>query len=86
MLERVPNADMPQKKVMQDIFYQKISPTTHLGVCGCVWVCVCVCSFERVVAGKKPLNLSQRKCIYKTLHLIIRLKVTLRSLPNNMDD
>ena len=44
-------------------------------------MCVCVCSFERVVAGKKPLNLAERKCI-----AFIRLKVTFRSLPNNMAD
>ena len=56
-----------------------------------IWVCVgvCVCVFallKESLQAKKPLNLSQRKCIYKKLHLIIRLKVTLRSLPNNMDD
>ena len=62
---------------------KKISPTTHLGVC----VCVCVFAlFKESLQAKKPLNLSQRKCIYEALHLIIRLKLTFRSLPNNMDD
>ena len=67
---------------MQDVFLKKI----HRPL---IWVCVCVCVFalfKESLQAKKPLNLLQKKCIYKTLHLIIRLKSTFRSLPNNMDD
>ena len=69
---------------MQDVFLKKI----HRPL---IWVCVCVCVcvfalFKESLQAKKPLNLLQKKCIYKTLHLIIWLKSTFRSLPNNMDD
>ena len=58
-----------------------MSPTTHLR-------CVRVFALlkESLQVKKDPLNSALRKCIYKTLHLLARLKVTFPPLPSNMAD